>query len=163
MSKHYKKLILLLIPACAGFCLALALGSAEEPPELCHLCQNKALVRDAILACGDDPYAANLPEQFDPNYIQLSPWSFLDNAIVPLQPYEFALRHTSENGYWFKHIIAEGDMVAVLSAYATPDDVAYGVTTLQFGIFRISNGKILWAWIGPDWIEPWRPYEYIGE
>lgn len=191
MSKHYKKLILLLIPACAGFCLALALGSAEEDPVVCNECivriyleewgrdyysdrgpmnpydwgpvevidflsgpcescrleDNKALVKDAILAFDEDPYDANLPEQYDPNYVQHSPNTpygpgFDYRPTGPLMPESFF-----DKPFTFEHIIAQGDMVAVRVSWDYYNSSVTWLYPSQFATYRIANGKIVEAWI----------------
>ncbi|GAH53276.1 unnamed protein product [marine sediment metagenome] len=147
MSKHYKKLFLLLIPACSGFCLALALGSAEQPIELCHLCQNKALVKAAILAGREHPEDPNLPDQFDPNYVQASllyagyPPEYVNTSPVLGPPWHLDMKLE------FKSIIAEGDMVSVIVTWGDQWGVSNFHLYFQQGTYRIANGKIVEGWI----------------
>ncbi len=149
MSKHYKKLILILIPACAGFCLALALGSAEQPTELCQLCQNKALVKQSILDLTDPNWYVILPLQFDPNYVEHVRTKWYDPAVGDeMNTFPYWL------GHWrwilkFDFIIAEGDMVAVLYTWKGGgwDDI--NPTEIDMALYRIANGKIVEGWMAP--------------
>ncbi len=140
MSKHYTKLLLLLIPLPVWFFLSLAVGSAEEPCELCHLCQNKALVKAAILAFDEDPYDANLPEQFDPNYVQWDADSTFAEGPTP--------HHIGPVA--FESIISEGDMVAVRLSWNTGPLLGVpGIVTTytELAIYRIAGGKIVEGWV----------------
>lgn len=156
MSKHYKKLILLLIPLSVGFFLALALGSAEEPSELSQEEKNKHLVMDAIGALYlQDVNQVN--ELFDPNYIH----------HLPAKHTHFTLYETIS---WFhrfddtfddirirvntRSFIAEGYRVVVLfhrdvyDSGVTAAGVHYDVTLFssEIWILHIANGKVFESW-----------------
>lgn len=157
MSSYYKKLLLILIPACVGFCLALALGSADEPTELCQLCQNKAIVREAILAFGANPQDANVPDLFDPNYVQhIYPYE-PPGYDPPPEQMGWYLTPYHNWGLRFKFIIAEGDMVCVLASEEC--DAGWPATYFihQMAIFRIANGKIVEGWF----VRPVSHYEVV--
>jgi len=82
MSKHYKKLVLILLSACAGFCFALALGSAEQPSQLTQEEQNKNFVRSALRSLfWITGYETNF--YFDPNYVHHLPSMTIYSPRVP--------------------------------------------------------------------------------
>lgn len=156
MSNHYKKLILILIPACAGFCLALALGSTEEPTELTQEEMNRKFFRRALgyLHC-EDPNG--LYNYWDPNYIHHLPeqlWRFtpltLDEMISWYQPAFYP-----PGWPWISveiiDIITEDDKVVVLfdrfkPCYRGFEDPEFDVLSSEMWILRIADGKIIEGW-----------------
>lgn len=115
-----------------------------------HEKNNEALVKEAILAFDEDPYDANLPDLFDPNYIQIGPGytefysygsphhsgRYIDGVFVP-EPVTF------------DSIIVEGDMVAVHLSYNDqysdePHSFRY---YMELALYRISRGKIVEGWV----------------
>ncbi len=148
MSKHYKKLILLLIPACAGFCLALTLGSAEEPSELCHLCQNKALVLRAIDAMKAQNF--DVIDELFGDYCYylfgcLYEWGFDAGPDyeewMDFGPYGPVEAHVSD-------IIAEGDIVVVRYDWSLRGSSGGGFCYRDIRMYRIAYGKIVQVWHG---------------
>jgi len=146
MTKYYKKLLLLLIPLPVGFCLALALGSAEKTSELTQEEQNKALVRQAILAFNEDPNDHTLPEFYDPNYLQYGPTTDWREKPIPhySRGHELEGRVISYTPVTFEDIIAEDDMVAVRLSWDfwDVDNLTFEYHT-EIAIYRISGGKIV--------------------
>lgn len=149
MTKYYKKLLLVLFSLSVGFCLALALGSAEETSEPCQLCQNKALVKEAILALDEYPWWGNPPDLYDPNYVQHSldmpsiwiptphPYGSFDGGMILKEPVTF------------DSIIAEGDMVSVCLSYSLDSIYSpwFDVIGMELATYRISGGKIVEGWV----------------
>jgi len=127
-----------LLPLWMGF----ASVTVNRPCESCRHEQNKALVKEAILAWSEDPYYANLPEQFDPNYVQYGPHPYypehpqsriyIDDDVSPSMLGELRI----------DSIIAEGDMVVIrltwLDAYIEGAEMY-----TQICIFRICRNKIV--------------------
>ncbi len=149
MSKHYKKFILLVIPACVGFCLALALGWAEESSEFTQEEFNKALVKEAILAFDEDPYDKTLPELFDPNYVQYGPSTPFHQTPRPHFSGIFDAGQFITEPVTFDSIIAEGDMVSVCLIYTIGGFIFYDpdFVFMELAIYRISRGKIVEGWV----------------
>jgi len=164
MSKHYKKMALILIPACAGFCLALALGSAEEPSEFMQEELNKDLVHDALYALkAQDVNCIN--ELFDTNYIHHLPFT-----EPPLTLDEMISRYYGDIPIlcgnwvepWIKETIVEGDKVVVhfvrefwLKHFPRSWlDSSIHVLSSEMWVLRIAGGKIVEGWSnsepGPD-------------
>ncbi len=164
MSKHYKKLLLILIPACAGFCLALALGSAEEPSELTQERINHALVRLALDAlCSQDVDRVN--EYFNPDYLHVPPRRFLQSTgYLSLEETislfsRFDNRPSDTYLHWRIHrIIAEGNSVVVFFdvTYSRYPSYSFGsipyFVTLSCEVWRfaIIDGKIRYGWSFSD-------------
>ena len=160
MSRHYKKLLLLLIPLPVGFCLALALGSAEKPSELTQEEQNKVLVRQAILAFDEDPNDHTLPEFYDPNYLQYGPTTGGQEKTIPhySRGHELEGRVIRYTPVTFEDIIAEDDMVAVRLEWDFWDiDNLIIEYHTEIAIYRISGGKIVEGQLAERFfnIEPW--------
>lgn len=159
MSKHYTKLLLLLILLPVWFFLSLALGSAEEPTELCQLCQNKALVKKSFnsLACGD---VEQWYEFFDPNYIH----HFHSEYATTLEQVALMYSYDLNSGYQqspypvVEDIIAEGDKVVVYVIRMGDMEDWFK----EIWILRIANGQIVEGWSAQEvlgWgrppVQPW--------
>lgn len=159
MKTCYKKMLHLLIPLLAMFFLAFALGSDEEAPAMCQLCQNKALVKEAIWALNEDPNNYEyFPELFhlghyDPNSMLLEgyyeaqywdEWMYVKYGVGPIR---------------FKSIIAEGDMVAVhlewFVLHQEPDSPPHH----QLAIFRIADGNLVESCVANLPYDIWFGYE----
>lgn len=111
--------------------------------------KNKTLVREAILAFDEDPYDANLPEQFDPNYVQHGPDTFPQEVPRPHNAITEWLGGFIPTSVIFHYIIAEGDMVSVLFFYSYEglDWPAPETYCMELATYRIAGGKIVEGWI----------------
>ena len=104
---------------------------------------NKALVKEAILAFDEDPFDANLPDLFDPNYVQYGPYSFSTKAPLP------HFSGINIDGVLFPEpvifdsIIAEGDIVSVRLSYEEHNRFAF----VELASYRIYQGKIVEGWL----------------
>lgn len=116
-----------------------------------HEENNKALVKEAILALHVDPYNPNLPEQFDPKFVQYGPNPELIHPGDPfwsgvLAPYRFG-----GQTFTFEDVIAEGDLISVRVSWVLSTRLPSGEPSetdiYQMGTYRIANGKIVEAWI----------------
>jgi predicted SnoaL-like aldol condensation-catalyzing enzyme len=113
----------------------------------------KALVREAILAFDEDPYDANLPEQFDPNYVQYGP-----TYASPEIPYPHGFLEDFGGGYavipvTFESIIAQGGMVSVRLSYDTiyPSQNDATGNAVELATYLIADGKIVEGWVAILW------------
>ena len=146
MSKHYKKLLLLLPLLPVWFFLSLAFGSSEQTSELTQEEQNKVLVRSAILAFDKDPNDHTLPEHFDPNYLQYGPTTESQEKPIPhySRGHELEGREIRYTPVIFKEIIAEDDMVAVRIEWDFWDiDNLIIEYHSEIAIYSISGAKII--------------------
>ena len=172
-----KKLLLILTPLPVWFFLSLAFGSAGEPPDLCHLCRKKALVRQVIEAQGSQ--WESVEGLYDPNYIH-------HDLTWPLHVFsQFSVHFYSVNPELIpevetivEHIIAEGDKVSVCFLWWNVDrgrhDVGYvdgddWPFYTEMWIFRIANGKLVEGWslserqTPLDELEQMFDFEYLVE
>ena len=152
MSGHDKKLLVILIALLVCFILKLTIDSSNRPSEFIQRHKNKTLVLNAIVAFNSDPYDSNLPEQYDPNYVQYG----LDTkkTEVPTPRFygrssQLSLEKSIRNtGY----IMAEGNLVFVLHSWIEPVSSFGSVRYSAFSIYRIDNDKIVEGWTAPAMI-----------
>ncbi len=113
----------------------------------------EALVKEAILAVAADPNASNLPVQYDSNYEQRGPYLSLGQRPLPHLFGPSSLDDPLGYNILFEHIIAEGDMVAVLVYWSEADrdevDSGFAAVYMQIAIYEISDAKIVRGFLAP--------------
>jgi len=131
------------------FILNLTIKPSKRPSDFVQRYKNKKLVADAIIAFKEDPYAPNLPVQYDPNFVQYRLYSQKPVSPTP----SFYLPNGScdmLSGTLINTIIiAEGSMVAVFQ-YEPVTESSQGTNRYtEFSLYRIANDKIVEGWSSP--------------
>jgi len=152
MSRHDKKLLFVLIALIVCFILNLTIKPSKRPSDFVQRYKNKKLVAEGIRAFDEDPYAANLPEQFAPNYVEYRLYS--QKPVFPI-PSFYSANGTSDMlaGTLINTIfMAEGSMVAVFRYEAVPGSSQGTNRYTEFSLYRIANDKIVEGWSAPAMI-----------
>jgi len=149
MSKYDKKLLLVLIALIVILILTLTIKPSKRPSDFVQRYKNKKLVADAIIAFNEDPYAPNMPVQYDPNFVQYRLHSQKPASSTP----SFYLPNGScdmLSGTFINTIImAEYSMVAVFRYDAVTDSSQGTSRYMEFSLYRIANDKIVECWSAP--------------
>jgi len=152
MSKYDKKMLLILIALIVILILTLTIKPSKRPSDFVQRYKNKKLVADAIIAFNEDPYAPNLPVQYDPNFVQYRLYSQKPVSPTP----SFYLPNGScdmLSGTLINTIImAEGSFVAVFRFQAVPESSPGTNLYTKFFLYRIANDKIVKGWSAPAMI-----------
>ena len=152
MSKYDKKLFLILIALIVIFILILTTKPSKRPSDFVQRYNNKKLVYDAILAFNEDPYAPNLPVQYDPNFVQYRLYSQKPVSPTP----SFYLPNGScdmLSGTLINTIfLAEDSFVAVFRFQVVPGSSQCTNRYTEFSLYRIANDKIVEGWSAPAMI-----------
>ncbi len=152
MSKYDKKLLLILIALIVILILTLTIKPSKRPSDFVQRYKNKKLVADAIIAFNEDPYDANLPVQYDPNYVQYRLYS--QKPVFPTPSFYLA-NGTSDMlaGTLINTIfLAEDSFVAVFQYEPVPGSSQCTNRCNEFSLYRIANDKIVEGWSAPAMI-----------
>jgi len=152
MSKYDKKLFLILIALIVIFILILTIKPSKRPSDFVQRYKNKKLVADAIIAFNEDPYAPNLPVQYDPNFVQYRLYS--QKPVFPTPSFYLA-NGTSDMlaGTLINTIfLAEDSFVAVFRFQVVPESSPGTNLYNEFALYRIANDKIVEGWFAPAMI-----------
>jgi predicted SnoaL-like aldol condensation-catalyzing enzyme len=152
MSKYDKKLLLILIALIVILILTLTIKPSKRPSDFVQRYKNKKLVADAILAFNEDPYDANLPKQFDPNYLQYRLGTL--KPVVPTPCFYGKPIFSDLQGSTLINsvIMAEDSKVVVFHFQVLPESSQGTDRYTEFAIYRIANGKIVEGWSVPAMI-----------
>ncbi len=152
MSRHDKILLFILIAILVCFILNLTIKPSKRPSDFVQRYKNKSLVKDAILAFNADSFDSNLPEQYDPNYVQYRLGTL--KPVVPTPPFYWAngMSDLQGNTRVTSVIMAEGSFVAGFHFKAVPGSSQGTRICAEFALYRIVNGKIVEGWTSPAMI-----------
>ncbi len=147
MSKYDKKLFFILIALIVILILILTIKPSKRPSVFVQRYKNRSLVKDAILAFNADPFDLNLPEQYDPNYVQYRLGTL--KPVVPTPAFYWAKGMSDLQGNTRVNsvIMAEGSFVAVFHFQAVPGSSQGTDRYTEFALYRIVNDKIVEGWI----------------
>ncbi len=152
MSRYDKKLLLILIALIVIFILTLTIKPSKRPSDFVQRYKNKKLVAEGIRAFDEDPYAANLPEQFAPNYVEYRLYS--QKPVFPIPSFDSAngTSDFQERTLINSVFLAEDSFVAVFHFQAVPGSSQCTNRCTEFALYRIANDKIVEGWSAPAMI-----------